>query len=427
MSFTQRYLVWLTAPPAAVAIPLAFLFVAQVITLSAGTAVDVLLLLLWMYVVAALAYGYFLTPHTRRVEEAIAAERDASQEMSDCFRITLRVSVLVLGLSGIIFAAASTWLVMRTWMGFGYFAVAASIAAFPGIAWAYVAAKRLLTSNGRGRFVGRETSIGRKIAIVFIGCFIVSSAALIELISSKVLIALERLAIASSSERFQRIYDTANLSAQIDPKILDDLRLYIPSDYTLHLISKNGQVTNTGDPLTPGEVEMIRRIRTGDSTAFASPHVMKFARLKDGSILALSIPWEPYRKIPMQITLYTVIIALLTSLIFTLAAYFLGRDVTSPLRALRGLAADMAQGNFDAAPRVFSDDEVGELAESFGEMRTNLRRLLGRVGGSGSTITEGVRVITGGTESLLTRAYEHAEKAGYLGHEFGDSSLILPT
>src|SRR2546428_5199241 len=85
VSFTQRYLLWLTAPPAAVTIPLAFLFVAQVITLSAGTAVDVLLLLLWMYVVAALAYGYFLTPHTRRVEEAIAAEPDASKEMSDCF------------------------------------------------------------------------------------------------------------------------------------------------------------------------------------------------------------------------------------------------------------------------------------------------------------------------------------------------------
>src|SRR5262249_46635234 len=152
--------------------------------------------------------------------------------------------------SGIVFAASSTWLVMRTWMGFGYFAVAAAIAAFPGIAWAYIAAKRLLTSIARGRFVGRETTIGRKIAVVFIGCFMVSSAALIELISSKVLIALESLAIASSSERFQRIYDTANLSAQIDPKILDDLRLYIPTDYTLHLISRDGKVTNTGDPLT---------------------------------------------------------------------------------------------------------------------------------------------------------------------------------
>jgi methyl-accepting chemotaxis protein len=409
VSFTQRYLLWLIVPPAAVQIPLAFLFVSQVIALTPGTAVDVALLLLWMYIVTALAYGYFLTPHTRRVEEALAAGRDASQELSDCFRMTLRVALVVLTLSGIVFAALCTWLVMRSPMGFGYFAVAGLIAAFPGIAWAYVAAKRMLTSVARGRYVGPELSIGRKIAIVFIGTFIVSSAALVGLISSKTLIALERLAIASSSERFQRVFDTANLSARIDPKIIDDLRLYIPSDYALHLIAPNGSVVDTAEPLTAEEVDAIRHIGTGDSTAFASPHVVKFAKLKDGSILALSIPWEPYRGIPRQITIYTFIMALLTSLIFSAAAYLLARDVTTPLRALRGLAADMAQGNFDAAPRVFSDDEVGELADSFGEMRSNLRRLLGRVGGSGTTITEGVRVITGGTESLLTRARDQAK------------------
>ncbi|HEX9501347.1 MAG TPA: hypothetical protein VGA10_06815, partial [Thermoanaerobaculia bacterium] len=221
MSFTQRYLVRLIAPPAAVTIPLAFLFVAQVIGLTPGTAIDVALLLLWMYVVTALAYGYFLTPHTRRVEEAIAEERDASKELSDCLRITVRVAIVALGLSGIVFAALCTWLVMQTAAGFGYFFVAALIAAFPGVTWAYAAAKRFLAALGRGHYIGPEWSIGRKIAIVFIGTFIVSSAALVELIASKVLIALEHLAVASASERFQRVYDTANLSAQIDPKILD--------------------------------------------------------------------------------------------------------------------------------------------------------------------------------------------------------------
>jgi methyl-accepting chemotaxis protein len=68
----------------------------------------------------------------------------------------------------------------------------------------------------------------------------------------------------------------------------------------------------------------------------------------------------------------------------------------------------MAQGNFNTMARVFSDDEVGELASSFGETRANLRRLLGRIGGSGATITEGVGVITGGTESLLLRASDQS-------------------
>ncbi len=408
-SFAHRYLIWLVVPPAAVTIPLAFLFVEQVINLTALTAVDVGLLLILMYAVAALLYGRVLTPYARRVEQAIASGGDASAEMSACLERTVGLSTAVLGIGGIVFAILATLLVMRSVMGLGYFVVAALIATFPGIAWAYGAGKKQLARVAHGRYVGHELSIGQKIAIVFIGSFIISSAALVELVSSKVSITLERLAIATSSDRFQRVYESANIAAQIDPRMLDDLKFYIPSDYALHLIGKNGRITSTKDPLTPDEVNAIRRIGTGDSTAFVSPHVTKFAKLKDGSILVLSIPWAPYRNIPVQITLYTFIIALLTTVIFTVAAYFLARDVTSPIRELRGLAAEMAQGNFDVAPRVFSDDEVGQLANSFGETRANLRRLLGRVGGSGTTITEGVRVITGGTESLLTRARDQAQ------------------
>jgi methyl-accepting chemotaxis protein len=408
MPFTRRYILWLVLPPAAVTIPVAFLFVAQVINLTLRPALTVLLLLFLMYALTAYVYGLALAPYTRRVEEAIARGGDASTAMSECFERTLRASVAVLGIGALLFAVAATLLILPTPVGFSYFIVAALIAAFPGIAWAYAAGKKELAAVARGRFVGRELSIGRKIAIVFIGSFIISSAALVELIASKVTVTLERLAVASSAERFQRIFDTANVAAKADAKLLDDLRLYIPSDYALHLITKDGRVTSTKDPLTPAEANAIRRIGNGDTSSFVSPHVAKFARLKDGSILVLSIPWAPYRNIPVQITLYTFIIALLTTAIFSLAAYFLARDITAPIRELRGLASEMATGNFDVEPRVFSDDEVGQLASSFGETRANLRRLLGRVGGSGTTITEGVRVITGGTESLLTRARDQA-------------------
>src|SRR5204862_3464751 len=177
-----------------------------------------------------------------------------------------------------------------------------------------------------------------------------------------------------------------------------------------HHISADGtgRGSSGGEPLTPDEIARIRQISTGDSTSFVSPHVVRFAALKDGSILVLAVPWAPYKDIPRRITLYTVIVALFTLIAFVAAALFLSRDVARPVHRLRAFAAEMAQGNFGVEPRVFSDDEVGELATSFGETRENLRRLLGRVGGSGSTITEGVRVITGGTDSLLTRARDQA-------------------
>jgi len=123
----------------------------------------------------------------------------------------------------------------------------------------------------------------------------------------------------------------------------------------------------------------------------------------------LAIPWTPYKNIPFQITFYTLIVSLITTAVFSAATVVLSRDVTGPLRELRELAQEMAEGNFDVAPRVFADDEVGQLGESFGETRSNLRRLLGRVGGSGTTITDGVRVITGGTEMLLGRSRDQSE------------------
>jgi len=103
------------------------------------------------------------------------------------------------------------------------------------------------------------------------------------------------------------------------------------------------------------------------------------------------------------------VVGVLTMMFFAGATWFVARDIAAPLRELRGLAAEMALGNFDIAPRIFADDEVGEVVASFMETRTNLRRLLGRIGGSGTTITDGVRVITGGTESLLTRSREQSE------------------
>ena len=413
MSFTRRYIAWLVLPPAIVTIPLAFLFAWQVVRLTGADGAIVFLLLIGIFAIAALIYAASLSAPIHSLEEAVGATGDVSTEMSRCLERTRESAILAFLAGASVFSVIATLSVMRTAAGFGYFAVTALIAAFPGMAWAYAAGKQqligLAAAMPRARYVGREFTVGRKIAVVFIGSFLVSSIALVELVSSRVSASLEQLAIASSAERFQRVVETANLAAEITPRMLDDLREYIPAGYALHLIQRNGHVTDTQDPLLPDEVATIRAIGNGDSTSFVSPHVSKYARLKDRSILVLTIPWEPYKHIPMQITFYTFVIALLTTAIFTLAAFFLARDITTPIRELRTLAAEMAQGNFDVAPRIFSDDEIGQLANSFGDTRQNLRRLLGRVGGSGTTITHGVNVITGGTESLLERSRDQAQ------------------
>ncbi|MGZ7039383.1 MAG: methyl-accepting chemotaxis protein, partial [Thermoanaerobaculia bacterium] len=303
--------------------------------------------------------------------------------------------------------------ILRSALGFSYFLVAALICGFASVTWGYASGKYLLSEAAAGRpnvqYTGREFSLGRKIAIVFIGSFLVSSIVLVQLVSSKVSTALEGLALNSSMERFTHVYDSAKLLAHVDADALNNLREYLPGDYSLHLIDAAGRLTSTKDPLTPAEVAAIRRLRSGDSMSFISPHVLRFAPLRDGSIFVLSIPWEQYRNIPRQIAFYTAIVALFTLLTFSVATVVLSRDIATPLRDLQAMARELAEGNFEAEAHVFADDEVAKLADSFGETRSNLRRLIGRLGGSGSIITDGVRVITGGTESLLTRARDQAE------------------
>ncbi|HJQ36531.1 MAG TPA: methyl-accepting chemotaxis protein [Thermoanaerobaculia bacterium] len=414
MSFTRRYLAWLLLPPLAISIPPALLFLSQVVQLTWTTGLALAAMLAVTYAIGCVVFATSIRPYAEAVERARESRGDLSRPMSACLEKTTNLSLLLWGAGGIVFALIATLIFMRNALGLAYFLVAALIAAFPSIVWGYAMGKhRLLEAAGDSRvhYVGRELSLGKKIAVVFIGAFTIAAAALILLVSSRVSTTLETLAVTTEADRFQRVFDSANILATVDASALDTLRIYLPSEYSLHVIDKNGKLITQKDkePLDAGEVAAISRIRTGDSTAFIGPHVSRFAQLRNGSILVLAIPWTPYQNIPMQITFYTIVIGLLTTIAFAAATWVLSRDVTVPLHEMRRLAREMAQGNFDVAPQVFADDEVGQLADSLAETRSNLRGLLGRVGGSGSTITDGVRVITDGTGLLLVRSRDQSE------------------
>jgi len=413
MTFTRRYLVWLLGPPAVVTGPLSLVFLLQVLPFSATTFTRLAALVAVFFATGSAILFFSLRPYTNAVEGAKAGYGDMAEALTTCLEKTKRVSFGLWFAGSLLFAGLGAFLIMPTALGFSYFLVAALIGAFSSVVWAYAAGKFLLAAEASGhvraRYSGSEFPLGRKIAIVFIGSFVISSLVVVQLVSSKVSTALEELAIASASDRFDRVYGSASLLRRIDPAALDTLREYVPSGYGLHLIRSDGSVIGTADALTPAEVAHVRRIRTGDSLGFVSPHVARFAQLKDGSIFVLTVPWEMYRRIPQQIAFYTSIVALLTLIAFSIATWVLSRDITMPLRSLQDMARELAEGNFDAEAHVFADDEVSRLAESFTETRSNLRRLIGRLGGSGSVITDGVRVITGGTASLLTRARDQAE------------------
>jgi len=290
VSFPRKYILFLLLPPAPVTASLSFIFLTQVMRMSWATSWSVFGLFALFFLVGAVVTSTVLRPVAEEVDNAVRYGRDVSQPASLLMERTENLALLLWGVGSVLYAVFGALLVMPTALGFTYFLVSALIAAFPSIIWAYAGGKHLILKETTGaaalRYVGREFPLGRKIAIVFIGTVLIAFAALVTLISSKVSLALEQLALASSADRFQRIVDTANLAGTIDKDLIDNLRVYVPPDYTLHLLTRSGQVhSSSKDTLTPDEVARVRTIVSGDSSSFVSPHVMKFARLKDGSIL----------------------------------------------------------------------------------------------------------------------------------------------
>src|SRR5207245_2160015 len=112
VSFSARYLLWLLVPPAAISIPLSFLFIGQVVRLSGVGAATVVLLLMAIYAVVALLYVRALLPRARAVEKALGSGQDASRAMSDALVATERASLIGFLATGVAFVAAATFLVM---------------------------------------------------------------------------------------------------------------------------------------------------------------------------------------------------------------------------------------------------------------------------------------------------------------------------
>ena len=177
MSFTRRYLVWLLGPPAVVTGPLAFLFLWQVLLLSTVTTERLIALLSAFFVAGAATMLFGLRPYTHRVEHALAGDSDISGALTACLEKTKHLSLALWTIGSLLFAMLGTLLILRSPLGFSYFLVAALIGGFGSVTWSYAAGKYLLAEQAAGRanvrYTGSEFPLGRKIAIVFIGSFII--------------------------------------------------------------------------------------------------------------------------------------------------------------------------------------------------------------------------------------------------------------
>ena len=305
MTFSRRFALAVLAPPLAVALPAALLFLTRTARLAGGVSLRVSLVAALGYLAAAAAVALPIARHAERVSADVRAKRDASVSVSTALeRTTAFAAALWIGW-GLLLALVGAAAYGRSFLGMQYFAEAALIVAAPAMAWTYWAGKAMLLNATADlasvAWRGRTWSVRTKIAIVFIGFFVVSAGALVLVISSRV-------------------------GAEL-----------------------------------------------GDEAAYT-------------------------------IARFGLLIALVTSVIFAVATWFLTRDIIRPLHELVRVAEEMAQGRFDSDPRIFSDDEAGEVAASFAVTRRNVRALIARIGDRGQSVTSGVRRMSSGTDALVENA-----------------------
>ncbi len=70
--------------------------------------------------------------------------------------------------------------------------------------------------------------------------------------------------------------------------------------------------------------------------------------------------------------LLQIAIALLAIAMNIYLAFLLGRTIATPVKRLRGTTQDFAEGNRNARADVFSNDEVGQLAQTFNQLADNI-------------------------------------------------------
>jgi len=406
----SRYFTRVLIPPALLFLPLSCLFLTQVIQLSPSRVWLLIGLIVIFYAIGNALFYRLVSPIVSGLEGAKNNE-ERSLHASALLQRGIRTSAALWSGGGFLFALVIWRLFLPTALGFSYAFTTIVISALPGIAWCYGATKRTIFESLIGSdgvyFHGKRFTLARKISIVFLGMFLLSSLALVQLVSAKVSSTLERLAIGNEEERFKRLLDSAQIVATLDERSLDTLTDYLPPGYDLFVVPQEGNpITEGKGLLADTTIAEIRARGNGDSTNFISSDVVRFQQMQSGSALVLRIPWAPYARLPYQIAFYAAVVVALTACLFIAATVFLSGDITRSTSRLARFASEMAKGRFSRQTSIFSDDEIGELARNFAGTSENLRRLVGQIGGSGQAITDGVRVIRDGTGALLERAAE---------------------
>lgn len=151
-------------------------------------------------------------------------------------------------------------------------------------------------------------------------------------------------------------YSSESKKEQISfPNLLDD------QDFSKAIA--NGE---TVIKVVNSESEILHQANDYQSVIIAVP-------LVDGGIVTVSYSLHQANITSEKMTNFIFVAAIFAVILTTIFAFFLSTRITAPLRRMKEISYQVAQGNFEERAPILSNDEIGELAGAFNQMGRHLQ------------------------------------------------------
>ena len=170
--------------------------------------------------------------------------------------------------------------------------------------------------------------------------------------------------------------DTAGreyMDAQITSKLsLNNGKYYFKNNKQYYTGSDSEYVINTGDFYGLYSDQEVSYLSITQSIAYTYPGASE--AINKGTI-TLSIPVPEITKTRSNIISYFLIATVISVALELIALFIITKEITEPIRELEKMTKQMAAGNFKVKIQSRSNDEVGELVNSYNAMAEALSNL----------------------------------------------------
>jgi sigma-B regulation protein RsbU (phosphoserine phosphatase) len=176
-----------------------------------------------------------------------------------------------------------------------------------------------------------------------------------------------------------KLIGVSTIDWEID-KVIKELTAIKPTENSFVLLCVPEQdyvISSTRtNSVTGASIKSLPWDINADSFSLEGVNYMRFGRHMDnGWLLSVQIPeTEIFAEAEKQNSRFSLLIAVSSAAMLCLAYYVISKLINSPIKRLTSDVSRLALGNLDARIEINSKDELGQLAQAFNKMTTDLKK-----------------------------------------------------